>query len=126
LDFLKALGELSFEEFKGNREHYRTAERSLQITIECCHDIANHIISAFQMERPDRYESVFNILGENGVVPKGFVETLVSMAKFRNLLVHEYLDIKLDRVYEILQQKSSDFEKFAKYVVSFLEKMEGN
>lgn len=121
--FLKGTAQrLSLEEFISVPEHYKSVERTFQIAIECCHDIATHIISAFDMKRPDRYESAFEILGEFGVLPLDFACVLVGMARFRNLLTHEYLKVKLNIVYEKLQNNLSDFDKFAKYVVEFLEK----
>lgn len=122
LALLKEAQKMDLDTFKGDPKNYYTVERALQLAIERCHDIANHLISQLDMERPDKYETVFEILGKNGVVPAGFGKKLVSMARFRNLLVHEYMEIDLDRVYEILKTKLRDFEMFARHIVTFLEK----
>ncbi len=112
---------LGLGDFKKDPRNYYTVERAFQLAIEASHDIANHLISSLDMERPDKYESVFSIIEDNKVIPEGFGEVLKDMARFRNLLVHEYLKIDLDRVYEILQSKIGDLEQFAKYIVKFLE-----
>lgn len=46
------------------------------------------------------------------------------MARFRNLLVHEYLEIRLDRVHEKIQKNLGDFDRFAKEIVGYIEKKE--
>jgi uncharacterized protein YutE (UPF0331/DUF86 family) len=43
------------------------------------------------------------------------------MAKFRNVLVHLYLEVDLRRVYRYLQENLDDFEAFARYVGEWLE-----
>lgn len=120
LSFLKEFRELSKEEFLSDIKNVRTAERCFQIAIDACHDIANHIISAYNMERPDRYLSVFKILGKEGVFPDDFVERLIDMARFRNLLVHVYLKVDSEEVYKNLKYLS-DFEIFSKGILKFIE-----
>jgi len=125
LALLKEAQKMSLSAFKKDPKNHYTVERALQLAIECCHNIANHLISELDMERPDKYESVFEILGKNDIIPAAFAKRLVLMARFRNLLVHEYTEIKLDRVYEILKDDLGDFETFAKHIIRFLEREKG-
>jgi len=43
------------------------------------------------------------------------------MAKFRNVLVHLYLEVDRQRVYQYLQENLDDFETFARYVGEWLK-----
>ena len=43
------------------------------------------------------------------------------MAGFRNLLVHEYMQIDLDRVYDLLQNHLGDFRTFVYCIGEFLK-----
>ena len=45
---------------------------------------------------------------------------VAPMAGFRNLLVHEYLEIDRHRVYSILENDLADFERFIKAVGKLL------
>ena len=45
----------------------------------------------------------------------------MGMAGFRNLLVHEYLNIDPRRVYENWQEHLGDFVKFSEYIIRYLE-----
>ncbi len=47
--------------------------------------------------------------------------TLLNMARFRNLLVHEYARIDDAQVYAILQQRLSDFDAFANSVRQYMQ-----
>jgi uncharacterized protein YutE (UPF0331/DUF86 family) len=45
---------------------------------------------------------------------------LTSMAGFRNILVHEYLEIDRRRVYRILQKELGDFDRFVTAITKLL------
>jgi len=125
--YLKYLNELrknSLEEFMRDFRISGSTERYLQVAIECIIDIGNEIISALQLRRPERYRDIPYILFEAKIIPKDFAETVSSMISFRNLLVHDYASIDLNIVYEFLQTKLQDFEKFIKHISRWLKKAE--
>ena len=79
-------------------------ERNLEIAAQCCIDISNRIVSLQDAPRPrNSYESVLR-MGELGVLPVDFARSLAPIAGFRNILVHEYLDIDWNEVFNNLQQ----------------------
>ena len=45
LALLKEAQKMSLSVFKKDPRNYYTVERALQLAIECCHDIGNHLIS---------------------------------------------------------------------------------
>jgi len=45
-----------------------------------------------------------------------------NMVGFRNILVHDYLEIETAQVYDILQKRLPDFDDYARAIVEFLEK----
>ena len=68
-------------------------ERNLEVAAQECIDIANRIISMEQLEKPrDAYGAV-EMLGKVGILPREMAERLATIAGFRNILVHEYLEI---------------------------------
>jgi len=58
-------------------------------------------------------------------VPQDLVSRLVNMAKFRNLLVHEYARIDSATVYSILKRRLGDFDEFARAITTYLQEKEG-
>jgi uncharacterized protein YutE (UPF0331/DUF86 family) len=94
-------------------------ERNLEIAAQCCIDISHRIITLEQALKPrDYYEAILR-LGELGVLPADFARQLAPVAGFRNILVHEYLQVDWDEVYDHLQHLD-DLERFAALVTQWL------
>ncbi len=99
-------------------------ERNLEVAAQWCIDISNRIISIEQAERPrDYYEALVRI-GEIGVLPMDFAQRFAHIAGFRNILVHDYLEIEWGEVYNNLQ-RISDFYEFMGYVKRWLREVSG-
>ncbi len=108
---LKAIQRYSLESFKNDVFIHATAERYLQLAIECVLDIGNHVIADRSFRKPDTYAEIFEILLENKIIPKKLFKELEGMSAFRNVLVHDYLQIDLDKVYDILHKRLPSLEK---------------
>ncbi len=83
--------------------------------------IGERIISEFNFRKPDSYADVPKILVENKVIPVDLGEKLVDLAKFRNVLVHEYLSLDHERVYEHLKNAPSTISEFLGYIKKFVK-----
>ncbi|MCX5846424.1 MAG: DUF86 domain-containing protein [Deltaproteobacteria bacterium] len=123
---LKELVKLSPKEFVSDFKAVSSAERLLQISIEACLDVGNHIISRCGLERPREYKDIFIILGKEGVLPYVFAEKLIPMVKFRNRLVHLYFEINKEELYNIIQTNLHDIEEFVQYIVNYIEEKKGS
>ena len=96
-------------------------ERNLEVAAQCCIDIANRIIALEGAQKPaDYYEAIVR-MGQIGVVPPGLARQLAPIAGFRNVLVHEYVQLDWDRVYSNLQ-KLDDLEEYATRIRVWLRK----
>jgi uncharacterized protein YutE (UPF0331/DUF86 family) len=122
---LQELQSVSFKEYQENKLIRKAVERTLHTAIEACLDIGHHIISEEGFRSPEDNKGVFIVLGEEGVVPQKLVPRLVDMAKFRNLLVHEYARIDNAAVYSILKRRLGDFDEFARAIAAYLQEKEG-
>ena len=116
----KGLSERKFlEDERLNAE----AERHLQIAIQACIDIANHIVAALGLERPAKETTeAFYSLAKEKIIPDDFVNTMVKITGYRNVLVHGYLEVNRHETYLNIQKRLPDLSKFAKYIEEFLEK----
>jgi len=99
---------------------YGLAERYLHLSIECLLDICNMLVSGLGLRKPERYQDAVDILAEAKVLSRALARRLVGVAGFRNILVHEYLDIDRSLVYQYLQEGLGDLEAFAQEVIRFL------
>ena len=120
LEFLDEFEYVDSEEFLDSYRDVQAAKYSLLEIIECCIDIASHIIAVKGMGRVEEYRGMFYLLGEKGVIEKGLAERLGDMAGFRNLLVHRYGDVDNEAVLEMIKSELSDVVEFERAVVRFV------
>ena len=121
MNALRELRPLTYDEFAREHVLVTSAERDFQIAIQAALDIGSIILADQQVMVPDRYSDIFPALAEIGVLPADLAQKLVGMAKFRNVLVHLYLEVDLKRVYRYLQENLGDFETYARYVGEWLQ-----
>ena len=99
---------------------YGNAERYLQLAIQAVLDISHHIVADRSLPLPPDSKSLFDLLARQKVVSRTLAVKLASMAGFRNVLVHEYLEIDRRRVYGALTTDLRDFESFVRAVTRIL------
>jgi len=100
-------------------------ERNLEVAAQAVIDIANRIISIEVLEKPrDYYEAIMR-LGEAKIIPLDFARKLAPIAGFRNILVHDYMDINWDEVYNNLQQLR-DLSRFMDYVKNWMKNQQSD
>ncbi len=100
-------------------------ERNFQIALESVIEIGEMLISMRCLRKPEKHTEVILILGEGGVLPKEFAEKFAPAAGFRNILVHHYTEVDLNKMYRFLQDGLKDFDIFARHVARFLKKKKG-
>lgn len=100
----------------------RAIERYLQLAIEATLDISDQIINEENLRKPTEYKDNILILGEQGILPKNFAVRFSRAAGFRNILVHDYVRLDKEKVYEHFKKDAADIEKFIKAVLIYLKK----
>jgi uncharacterized protein YutE (UPF0331/DUF86 family) len=124
-NYQKQIGEFSgitVQDYKKNWKVQRIIERTLQMLIETCVDIANHIISEAGMRLPTSYADTFKVLSENNVVDPVLFNALEKMVKFRNIIVHQYEEMDAEVVVLILKEHLIDFQRFKEAILIYLKK----
>ena len=114
-DYRTQIGEYSaitVESYRNDWKTQRIVERTLQMMIELCADIAGHIISDLALRTPETYADTFRVLGENGILTAEQTSVLEKMAKFRNVVVHQYEAVDAEIVVLILRKHLDDFLVF--------------
>ena len=122
VSLLKQYQKLSWLTFKNNLTVQGAAQHYIILAIECCLDIGEIIISDCRFRHPADNRDVFRILGEHRIISKPFAERFMLAAGFRNLLVHGYTKVDMEKVYEHLQNDLDQFSAFAKSVARFTAK----
>jgi uncharacterized protein YutE (UPF0331/DUF86 family) len=112
---------MSIDEYRADWKSQRIVERTLQIMIECCADIANHVISDNDLRAPKSYADCFLVLQEHGVISATLAPRLVQMAEFRNVVVHQYDEVDAEIVISILHSHLDVFTEFRGQLLSFIK-----
>lgn len=96
------------------------AESDLDLAIEAINDIGNLIIADDSLGMVNWYSDIPKILLENGVIALDMKEKWVRMISFRNILVHEYIEIDRKIVFDVLQNSLGDIEALRRIFAQYL------
>jgi uncharacterized protein YutE (UPF0331/DUF86 family) len=120
LERLLKLVNIDKQNFLSDFRNTDSAKYLLQVSIECCLDIATHIIASEKFRSPNDYADSFRVLHERGIIPDELIGRLEEMAKFRNRLVHIYWEINDDLIYEIIRNNRNDFNLFIQAILKLI------
>lgn len=111
-DELRGIAQLPRDEVLLDGRLLRAVKYGLIVAIEACIDAGQHIIASEKLRAPDSFADVFSVLAEGDYLSVEAVPTLQEMARFRNLLVHVYMDVDDSRVVDVLQSRLGDLDAF--------------
>jgi uncharacterized protein YutE (UPF0331/DUF86 family) len=112
---------VGLEEYVRDWKVQRIVERTLQMAVEICADIADHIISDEGLRAPVSVADAFTVLRETAIVSETLHGALVKMAKFRNVVVHQYDEVDAEIVIAILTKHLGTFDTFRTEILSHLK-----
>ena len=115
---LRDLQHASLDEYLADENLQAIVERRLQVAIQACVDIASYLIAQLGLQSPDEPQNVFAVLGREGILSSALADRMIGMVRFRNILVHDYLDIDSEIVYALLANRIGDFEQFAQEIIA--------
>lgn len=121
LKHLQELSDISIQGYNTEWKTQRIVERTLQIMIELCVDIANHIIGDQGHRVPKSYADTFLVLEEEQILGNKTSKTMQEMAKFRNIIVHGYDKVDGAIVVGILKNRLNDFIDYRDKILKFIK-----
>lgn len=120
LSILESLQKYSLDAFISNPERYGSAERFLHLSIEALLDLGNHIVAELELGQVNWYSDIPLLLNKAGYLDDDLEEKWIKMIGFRNVLVHDYLDIDRRIVYDVLEHHLQDISALKQIFVQFL------
>lgn len=120
ISILKSVRKYDRETYINDPIIYGAAERFLHLSIECILDISNHVISDMRYRKPENNKDIFLVLYENKIIDEKLKNNLCNMAGFRNILVHDYMKLDRELVYDIINSNLSDMEDFIKTIIEYI------
>ncbi len=93
-------------------------QRAIQISI----DIGAIILKEENKELPSTRSEIFLSLYDQNIISSELAESLRKSVGFRNLAVHEYSKVELEKVYSISKTELHIFLEYGKVVYEFITK----
>lgn len=124
LQSLRQLREQSRKEYLSDEVVQAAAERQLQVAIQVVLDLGAHLLSARGIVDWEEYREIPRRLAKEGVIAAELADRLERAAGQRNVLVHLYLEVDPELVYETLTGELDAFVAFAESVDALMEEGE--
>ncbi|MBI4616678.1 MAG: DUF86 domain-containing protein [Planctomycetes bacterium] len=106
------LAKLDRQTFVSDFTKIDSAEHRLQTSIQALIDLGAIVAADRGIPPRSRSTELVEALHDAGVFPADRRDTYVKMTRFRNVLVHRYNHVDVDRVYEVLKTHRRDIETF--------------
>ncbi len=108
--------ELPFE-----KDHLRqdAIAANLQRAAEQAIDLANHVIRKGKLGLPKESKESFEILARAKVIPQELADKLKGMVGFRNIMVHQYQELDIKIMVDVIEHRLDDLVVFTTLVMEF-------
>lgn len=90
---------------------------NIQRACEQCIDLANHVIRVRKLGLPKESRDSFRMLAGSGIIPGDLADRLCRMIGFRNILVHEYQQLDIQLMVDIIENRLEDLLDFTNHVL---------
>ena len=120
IDRIKAKSDADMAAFMQDLDRQESIAFNMHLAIQNCMDIAAHIISDEGLGVPGSAVEMFFILQEKGFLSANLADRMVKAVGFRNLLVHEYQKIDLQRLHKAAEKNVDDLIEYLSAVFSKL------
>lgn len=120
---LKVLEEykgLKWDKYQADIKTQWIIERGFIIIAEMVFDIGAHILSSIYREYRDEYEEIIRGLSAKKIISEDLAKGLEGFGGFRNVLIHEYIELDSKKVYEALTGKLDILERFKKEIAEWV------
>jgi uncharacterized protein YutE (UPF0331/DUF86 family) len=118
---LERLSRMDPGELRQDTSRMWGVERGLQLGAEILFDIGSHILVAEYAVSPQEYKEILTRLASQNVIGRKLADRLEGLAGFRNILVHDYLELDPEKVLGTLKHAPQDFSDFARDIQAWLE-----
>lgn len=114
----------TLEQLASNQTELYAVEHLLQLAIQCVIDVCLYLVAGLNLGTVTTSIDAAEKLAQANLIPVDFSLVLGQMMKFRNILVHVYANVDVERVYLNLSTGLGDFERFSHLVEEQLKMVE--
>ncbi len=110
--------ELSWDEYQNDRLKRRSMEHWIENIVNASIDIARTLLASEKKSLPGTYREVLRSFASLKNFDKSTAERLGEFARLRNIITHEYLDIRWEQIKSFVKTAKPLFE----YTIEFVKK----
>ena len=106
--------------FKEDKDLRRNLERWVENLVNCSIDISKVILAFADKKIPSTYKEILQELGATQYFDEDFGRSISRWAVLRNILAHDYLDVRWNSIKEFIQTAEPVYQKLVKTIKSLL------
>ena len=99
-------------------------QRWVENVVNATIDIAKIVIASEKKKIPQTYRQIVENLNQVDGFDKNTVEGIANFTKLRNILAHEYIDIRFNRIKGFISEAKILYNKFIEMAMRYIESQE--
>ena len=112
IEDLKLYKGLTYVSYNTDKITRRNVERMIENICNCILDIGKIILSQNNIQMPGSYRDVLHKLGEANIIDNDLAGEMAEIIGLRNILSHQYLDIKWQYISNFIEANLEKVELF--------------
>jgi uncharacterized protein YutE (UPF0331/DUF86 family) len=118
---IETMKKINWDDYRKDWFKQRAIERWIERLVMAAIDIAQIFLASEKREVPESYQDALKLfVSLNLKFSEKEAETFSNFAKLRNIVAHEYLDIKWSKIKKFVAEAEKLFPKFIKRVKNLL------
>jgi uncharacterized protein YutE (UPF0331/DUF86 family) len=77
-----------------------------------------HIVSEHRLGLPQSSRDAFDLLCKNSLIDEALANRMKAMVGFRNIAVHDYQNINIEILKQIVEKHLNDFKVYTKRILT--------
>lgn len=118
---LKQFKNLTFLTYRDDRNERRNTERWIENLVMASLDIAKIILASDKKTIPQSYKDILNLFACLYMnMEEQPAERFAKFAELRNIVAHEYLDLRWEKIKKFIEEAKKFYPKFIEKVKTFI------
>ena len=122
LEDYESFRSLSWKEYNEERNKRRDVERWIENILNSSIDIAKIILTSETLILPDTYRETVASISLVAGFNKENIEKISQWVKLRNIISHEYLDVRWSSIKRFISETEPLFKDFLNIIKEYLER----
>jgi len=119
-EFLKSIKKQNYNEFLNDGKSLRSTARAIETIAQSIIDICSHIVAQKHFGISDTYKGTIELVTQHHIISMDLATNLQKVVAMRNVLVHQYLDIDFEIVWNAIDTLLVDTHTFVQEIKKHL------